>query len=208
MPKATLKHKLALMGLYGVAYYFLYTLPNLTLYHTASYLPLTWIDHAVPLIPWTFLVYTSDYLLALIVIILIQDKERFNSLARMAFGVLIACGAFFWFFPTVYPRPVYPDLHQPWLQNLLTFVSTYDTPGNCFPSHHIAVTAICTWCVRSFGRRTQMVFILWALLVFASTLTTKQHYVIDIVGGMGVAFAVIFAHRFLYERVAVKPPIH
>jgi hypothetical protein len=56
-----------------------------------------------------------------------------------------------------------------------------DAPTNCFPSLHVGFT---TLAVLSVGSRLRLFYGLWALAVFASVITTKQHYLWDIGGGV------------------------
>jgi hypothetical protein len=180
-----------ILGLFAVAYWVFYVIPNFFSTGPAFELPLLWIDRWVPFLPWSFLVYTSDYFVFAIAILALSRKDEFHSFARLMFGILIICGAFFYFYPTTYPRPPYPD-HQHWfVESVMNFVANADTPRNCFPSMHVALTAGATWALRVKGPKIFLLFTLWSLAVFASTLSTKQHYFLDILGGLVVTSVVI-----------------
>src|SRR4051812_6082269 len=112
MVKTNWKLKLGLFLLFAVGYAFFYILPNFHPLFPPAMLPRLGIDRVVPLIPWTFLVYLSDYAFIFIAISIIHDEEFF-AFARMNFGALVICGAFFLFFPTTYPRPEYPEVANP-----------------------------------------------------------------------------------------------
>ena len=187
----SLGYRLMILGLFAIAYWILYVIPNFFPSQAAVELPLLWIDQWVPFLPWTFLIYTSDYFVFAIAILVLSHREEFHSFARLMFGILLICGAFFYGYPTIYPRPAYPE-HSVWFVNsVMQFVASADTPRNCFPSMHVALTAGASWALRVKGRSTFLLFIIWSLAVFASTLSTKQHYFLDIVGGLLVTATVV-----------------
>lgn len=182
----SLTYRVGAFILFMLVYSVLYVIPNFFLSTPPYELPLLWIDQMTPLIPWTFLIYTSDYLVFVFALILLEQKAHFLSFARMMFGILLICGIFFYTFPTTYPRPLYPEVSNPVIRAVMEFVAAADTPRNCFPSMHVGLTAGATWALRHFGIRIWGPFSLWSLLIFVSTLTTKQHYFLDILGGLGV----------------------
>jgi len=187
------------------AYWVLYVIPNFFSSAPAHQLPLLWIDQAVPFIPWTFLIYTSDYLLFLITILWLSEKERFLSFSRMMFGVLFLCGLFFYGFPTIYPRPDYALFAADSLaEAAMRFIAVADSPRNCFPSMHVGLTAVATWSLRRRGPWTFSLFGLWSLAIFVSTLTTKQHYFIDIIGGFVVMLFVATLEYYFYQREGIS----
>ncbi len=192
------KHKLKLLVLFGVAYQFFYILPNFRPLFPPVRLPLTWIDLATPFVPWTFIIYLSDYLLALAGIALIKNTEDYHSLTRMAFLALMICGTFFLFAPTTYPRPEYPTDAPFFIQMLMDLVASADMPTNCFPSMHVAQAGVFAWASRKLGKKTTILFWLWAILICFSTMTTKQHYFVDIIGGLLVTAMVAFVEWALF----------
>ncbi|GAK55644.1 hypothetical protein U27_02478 [Candidatus Vecturithrix granuli] len=194
-------YKLRLVGLYVLAFGVFYLYPNLFPLFEPVYLPLLAIDVNIPLVPWTFLIYVSDYVLILLVVILLKEREQFVSFARMAFGVLVGCGLFFLFFPTVYPLPPYPDVDNLMVAAVMKFIQIVDQPRNCFPSMHVALTSVSSWAMRSFGRKVHLIFWIWTFMIYVSTLTTKQHYALDIVGGMGVMLIMILLEKRLFRSI-------
>lgn len=207
MEKCSIKYKLKLFFIFCPFYLFFYILPNFHPKWPPLLLPLLPMEYEIPFLPWTFLLYISDYILVFAVILMHQDKEIFQSFARMAFSVLVFCGLFFIFFPTRYPRPEYPGVDSFLVGLAMTVVGNGDTPNNCFPSLHVAIGGISVWSLRFRGPRVFGLFTFWALLIFTSTLTTKQHYLIDIIGGFAVVLVVVFLEwalfekRFLHDRV-------
>lgn len=152
-----------------------------------AYLPLTDLDRAVPLLPWTLVIYLSDYFFILLVLLSLKKAEAFSSaFYRMIFGVLLSF-VIFLAFPTVYPRPVLPA--DPLWGETFLYLHFLDQPTNCFPSLHVSMTLIAAASMRSWSRSGRMLGWIWALAICISTLTTKQHYAWDVLGGAAVAWA-------------------
>ncbi|MFM8270055.1 MAG: phosphatase PAP2 family protein [Pseudomonadota bacterium] len=200
----SLSYRLGILALFMAAYSVLYVIPNFFLTTAPQELPLLWIDQAIPLIPWTFLIYTSDYFVFVFALFLLSERHKFNSFTRMMFGVLCVCGAFFYGFPTTYPRPEYPAETNWLVGSLMQFISVADSPRNCFPSMHVGLTAVATWSLRHLGLRTLFFFSVWSFAIFVSTLTTKQHYILDILGGLAVMGFIVFLENFIFSRVIVE----
>ncbi len=194
------KYKLRLFVLYAIAYSIFYVYPNFNPLFPPRYLPLTPIDEWMPFLPWAFLVYLSDYILALIPILFIRSRPEFDAFARTVFSVLIVCGLFFYFFPTAYARPDYPEVSNPILGFLMSLVAVADAPTNCFPSMHVATTTVATWATRIWGRKVFALFVFWAILICWSTLATKQHYFWDILGGLSVGVVVAYLDSLIFAK--------
>ncbi len=188
MVKTNPKTKVALFLLFAVGYLLFYVVPNFFPFFQPVMLPKLAIDTATPFLPWTFLIYLSDYLFIYLAILALHGDE-FHAFARQMFAALVMCGAFFIFFPTTYPRPEYPEVSSYLLTLAMYCVKVGDMPTNCFPSMHVALTGICMWNLRAKTRPVFLISLAWTIAIFISTLTTKQHYFVDILGGVGIIVA-------------------
>lgn len=202
------KRKFKLFAWFLLGYGIFYIFPNFYAPWTPSLLPLTWIDRNVSFLPWTFLIYTSDYLLIFLSILIINEESYFLRFSRMMFATLVICGFFFLAFPTTYPRPAYPISNQWMVQAAMDLVYVADTPNNCFPSMHVALTSVSAWSLRGCAPKYFKVFVIWALAIILSTLTTKQHYFVDILGGLGVLVGVVaLEEKFFFHYLRDFPKI-
>lgn len=163
--------------------YGLYQVTNHWPHAERSTLPLTWLDHALPLLPWTVWPYL---LLAgcIFLLLLVKDAAVFRrALAALAAGYSINL-LIFAVWPTMLPRDGMPDgLHGAgfaWLYSM-------DSPANCFPSGHITAPLIAFHALAV--ERPQHRWWLWAVfaLLCPTILTTKQHYAADLAGGVATA---------------------
>jgi hypothetical protein len=158
-------------------------------------LPLTALDEAIPFWPGTvvpyFLLIGGMYLPALV-----PDQALFRrSLAALTVATVVNTLCFA-LMPTIYPRPPLPE-DTGFPVSWYCWLTTIDTPANCFPSGHITAPAIGCWAVATQWPRCRPW--LWGgfALLALSVLTTKQHYVVDILGGAGTAWLGLRATRWL-----------
>ena len=81
-----------------------------------------------------------------------------------------------------------------------------DSATNLFPSIHCLVSWFCFIGIRgqkSIPRAYRIFSCVFAVLVFVSTQVTKQHYIIDVIGGIAVAEAAYYLthHTQFYRSV-------
>jgi hypothetical protein len=148
------------------------------------------LDRLIPFVPWTVSIYFACYLFWAVNYILCarQDKAfayRFFSADFLAKGVCLLC---FLLLPTTNIRPEVAA--QGFWNGVMTFLYQSDAADNLFPSIHCLTSWFCYIGVR--GRmdipRWYRRFSFWmAVAVFLSTLTTKQHVLVDVVGGILLA---------------------
>ncbi|HEY6402922.1 MAG TPA: phosphatase PAP2 family protein, partial [Blastocatellia bacterium] len=83
------------------------------------------------------------------------------------------------------------------------FLYSIDSAANCFPSLHVALAWLSALGLRDERRRAGALAMVWAALISISTLTTKQHYFADLVGGGALAF---FCRWLIREQISFKEP--
>lgn len=177
-------YKLKIFLIYIVIYHICYILPNFYPLYQPIQLTFFNFESSIPLIPWSFLIYLSIYINIVVSIYMMNEIEVFHSYARAVLILLCVCGSFFLIFPTAYPRPPYPHVDNGLVYFGMNLVSNGDSPNNCFPSFHISYALVNWWWMRKVLPKYGFFFFLWAVAIMVTTLTTKQHYFIDIIGGM------------------------
>ena len=123
----------------------------------------------------------------------------------------MVCLFFFVFVPTTNVRPEVTGIS--FADNLMRMLYSIDQPPNLFPSIHCLVSWFCFIGIKDrtdipvWYKSFSCVF---AILIFISTQVTKQHYLIDIAGGVllaEVTFRIsrrVQAYRYVqkfYERI-------
>lgn len=201
-------YKLSWFAVFAVAYVVFYSYPNFYPRVTPHLLAQTAWEVQIPFLPWTFLVYCSDYVLAALVIARLNTPSSFHALVRRAFGALVLSGVVFWVYPTAMERPAFMASGSSFIDAVVRFTQAVDAPTNCFPSLHIGFTGLAIACLYPLSRPLFWGFLGWGLAITVSVLTTKQHYFWDIPGGLGLVFLVLALERFALSFAWLRSRIY
>jgi hypothetical protein len=151
----------------------------------------TWLDTAIPFIPESIFVYMPAYLMGFILLLFLVNHGRaFRSAAFTLVLFNLLAIPFFVLMPIASPRPVLSgDLSG--TLGLVNLLYSVDTPYNTFPSLHVSCSSFVAYVLS----RTQKTHLGWVLAasIWVSILTMKQHWAIDLAGGLvlcGVGVAV------------------
>ena len=85
-------------------------------------------------------------------------------------------------------------------KDIIRMMYSIDPPNALFPSMHCFVSWMCVVGLRGkpeFSRRYRIISVIAAILVFISTVTTKQHVIIDAVAAVALAEFVWFVAKFI-----------
>jgi membrane-associated phospholipid phosphatase len=171
----------------------LYQLPvRLQIRPTIS-LDQSFVDAWIPFLQGTIWIYLSEYLLLVLAVWLpVSDVERSHAFYGLVLASVLGLAVF-----TLWPTAVAtqsPSFAGP-TGLLWRWLYLVDTPANALPSLHAANTCIAGLCLFRSGRPWRLAAPVWGALILVSTLTTKQHYAIDIAGGIALAILCIFLVR-------------
>ena len=165
-------------------------------------------DRAVPFIPETVWIYISEYLFFVAVYVSCRDMVNANKYLYSFLALQVVSVGIFVAWPTTFPRELFPlpeDLDR------FTYFAFHtlrqsDTPANCCPSLHVSSVFLSTYIFLDDQRRKFPFFFIWGLLIAASTLSTKQHYLVDIIAGflMSVLFYWVFHRLIPYRALQAK----
>jgi membrane-associated phospholipid phosphatase len=87
--------------------------------------------------------------------------------------------------------------------SIYTQINLYVPPYNAFPSLHVAISTVCAlgyWSVKSKLFKSMAI---WTILIIISTVLTKQHYFLDILGGLLLATVTFYISRVLFKSEQV-----
>ena len=170
----------------------------------STYFLETAIDDWIPLVPGFVFPYVSLYLLLVLSVWrFFKAETRIFSLAALAVCIdLVLSDIFYIFFQTRIERPVVsgPDVSS----DILRWIYSIDEPFNAFPSLHTSSAVLCTLLWRRVGSRFWPIILVWAVFIVASTVLTKQHYIVDIFGGIAVGIVSYYVATKLVRSVS-KP---
>lgn len=148
------------------------------------------IDRKVPFIPEFIYIYFLCYIFWVVNYIMMAHlgKESFYKFFVADIMSRFVCLFFYIVLPTTNVRP--EVVGTDFSSQLVRFLYEMDKPANLFPSIHCLVSWFCYIGIR--GRKEipkwyQVFSCVVAILVFISTQVTKQHYIVDVVGGVALA---------------------
>lgn len=151
----------------------------------AASLPLLLVDRFVPFTGWTVWIYHTQFFFLLFGVRALKSAATIcRTLYSMAFASLMSFCVFF-LYPTTLPRSTV-EAAGPTAQ-AFRFLYSIDTDSNCFPSLHVALACLIAFGIKEERSRFRACAIVWAGLICLSTMTTKQHYFVDVIAGLCVA---------------------
>lgn len=169
---------------------------HLIINHTV--LPYILYEDKIPFLPWTIIIYLSLFVQCLLVISVIK-REHLKRVFIILSSMILICVTLFIVFPTGYPRIAYLSTNK-----LLTLFRFIDNPVNCFPSLHVCSTLLFAYFFEKYSQVTdktyKLLFWFWSILIIISTLTTKQHYLIDIFASMSITAIIMFIDNKIKSR--------
>ena len=167
---------------------------------------MTRLDRIIPLVPWTAWFYEPFYV-SIFLIGVVGFRSRFlyrRTLACVCANIVLAALGHY-FVRAEYPRPLLPapaDLST----SFLGFVYQIDPSGNVFPSLHVAHTFMITFLLSLERPRLGRLLLVMSILLALSTLTTKQHFIADVLAGLAMAFlARAWVNRELLRLFSATP---
>ena len=145
----------------------------------------TWVDRAIPFTPQWEYVYAWFLLFAFLPLAVIRDPRLFRRVAFAYLSMYAIGNSIFLLFPTRIARtPVTGGSFLEWGIRLSHWL---DGPYNCFPSMHVCGAVLAALCVLRTDPLVGGIAGTWALLIAASTLALKAHFLADVVAALVLA---------------------
>lgn len=165
----------------GASTLILYQLSNRVHLFEPAYLRFDPIDQIIPFWPWTIWVYFTEYIIFICAYFGLKSNELVTKYFYAYMTILLLSVVVFIFFPVTFPREDYLIETTSFSTFALNFLRTYmDSPANCLPSLHVSSCFISSFCFWQESKKKAILYTLWSILVSISTMTTKQHYFIDV----------------------------
>ena len=159
------------------------------------------LDRMVPFQPVWVSVYVLSYPFWVVSYALTARESSREDWFRFVFADMLSrliCGIIFLAYPTTNVRP--DILGDGFWDTLMGLIYSLDPPLNLFPSIHCLASTMSWLGIRKctgipvWYRNFTLVF---ALLIFASTLFTRQHCIADVAGGVLIAAGCFWIGRRL-----------
>lgn len=148
------------------------------------------LDNRIPFLPIFIVPYLGYFVWIVYSIFLLWRTEYLNKYFISYIVSYLIAGLFWYFYPNGVKRPLIKD--KSILNRITSYVYSIDEDTNGFPSAHIFGTLICSFFVFLVLPNYWPVILGVTFLISVSTLFTKQHYIIDILGGIIVFVLSVF----------------
>jgi len=154
---------------------------------------------------WIYHTFLPVILVTLI--FMLKKKELFFSAIFSLLIATIILSIFYIFFPSFYPRDNFVD-NSTFSGFLVEITRKIDGAQNTFPSSHVTFSWLMVFFIglSACAKKNKWIYIgyfIWALLISISTLTIKQHYIIDVFSGIGLALlCYYFSKAIVFDRLA------
>jgi|SRR3989339_854353 len=155
-------------------------------------------DDSIPFIPIFIIPYLGYFIFIILTIILLWNTKYINNFFITYIISYILSGLFWYFVPNGVKRPkIYKkDIFS----KLTSLIYKYDDDTNGFPSAHVLASFICSYFLLMAFPEWSLIIWIINFLICISTIFVKQHYVLDILGGI-IFFLISIWARSLFIAV-------
>jgi len=177
-----------LFGLWAGGYFLV---GRLTEFDQAAQLT-TRFDQSIPFAPKFVWFYMMIYPIFLIPFLNVHDRQFFKLMAYAYTTVMVICYTIFFVFPVAMDRPAFEVVDfSTWA--LQKFYNN-DPQVNCFPSTHVTMAMLASLMLYEINRAQGIFCVALTLVIAASTVLIKQHYIADVLVALVIATLVYYAY--------------
>jgi len=157
-------------------------------------------EKQIPFIPWSFYVYSLAYPFPAI-LLFVCDHSQIKKIVLTFIGVSLIHYIIFLLFPISYPfRPELSAESQDWTINLIHQFYGFDSTLNSFPSIHVSFVMMTYYFLRQMKSEWTRLGYALAYTISISTILVKQHYIVDVLGGLIIAYIISKLTRLPYRN--------
>jgi membrane-associated phospholipid phosphatase len=193
MKEAKAHHKM-LAAIVMFSYFLIGYLTVMYLPRYASFYAETFIDEITPFIPFFIIFYSFVYLFAVMPVLLVKEKKELYWLAINYFLLMTASFLIFLLLPIAQKPHIFASTDI--FSRLVQLFGMTDTGFNNFPSLHVSASTFAYLFINDKSKKLGRYLLPILILSILSTLFIKHHLVIDVIGGLGMAFL----FRYFYKK--------
>lgn len=158
------------------------------------------VDDRIPFVPWTVSIYYVCFIFWVINYTNILRTEPEGTYRYMCAEILgkVICFVCYVLIPTVMIRPEVTG--EGFFPDIIRMMYAIDPPNALFPSMHCFVSWMCVVGLRGkkeFSLSYRATSVVMAIAVFVSTVTTKQHVIVDAFAAVALAEFTWFIAKFV-----------
>ncbi len=159
-------------------------------------LPLAF-DQQIPFLSIFLIPYLAMYVVESLPYFVIREVAYLRRITLAYLAVMLVTFAIFAFFPVRMLRP--EIVPASFLDSAVLLLYRLDFPYNTFPSLHASLTFLAGLVIYRIHQTEGTIVLLLAGLISLSTLFIKQHYVLDVLGGIALALLI---HKIVLRTAA------
>jgi membrane-associated phospholipid phosphatase len=156
--------------------------------------------------PWTAVIYMiGGVIFPLVPFLYYRSWRGIAFVMACVTAASLMSFAIYWAWPVSMVRPAFAGGTVG--ERLMLWVFSVDKPGNCFPSLHVIFAVLGAHLIdrAGVGRAARWFWWAFAAAVCVTTVTSGQHYLIDVPGGAAVALAGYTAGHRLVPPARLHP---
>lgn len=192
--KNPLKFIIAVYAVYLVWFFSMEKLPNRNYHIVYSKL-----DDYIPFYKPAILIYSSWFLMLVIPFVYLLKRKSYDDLYNIIipmFAAMFISLIIYVIYPTALDIRVTDITGNDICSWIIRKIQQVDAPNNVCPSIHVSTTVIIYNQFRKIlkdNKKSKAFFLLWSVGICISTMLVKQHSIIDVVCGIILAYAILFA---------------
>lgn len=187
-----------LLSLLVIALFYLYLPINRAYGEVISFR--SFVDSWIPLSTFFVIPYISYFIFLIFSWAFFIKYKFFLLLSQTLIAVIIStifAYIFYFVFQNSVDRPVIESKNI--FDSIYLGINSQVPPYNAFPSLHVAISAICLLAYRQLKAKIYPWMVVWVFLIIISTVLTKQHYFLDIIGGLILALVSFKTAKHILE---------
>ena len=152
--------------------------------------PWTSIDRAIPFVPFFMIPYLLLIPLLAVPLVVVKSDKRTKRGVEAYFGVILTSFLIFVLIPMKMDRSEYVEQipESGIVRSAVEWLWSIDLPYNTFPSLHISLVCIAAMIIYNERKIYGILMILGATMLTISTFLAKQHFIVDAIGGIILAW--------------------
>ena len=140
------------------------------------------LDDKIKALPLSIIPYALQIPFIIFTYFQIQTTQITNSFYLSVIIANVSATIFWYFVPNGVKRQ--PLTEKSFFSKIINFVYRHDNDTNGFPSAHVYISLLCAYYLSISFTSLNIIWVTIGILISASTIFTKQHYLIDILGGV------------------------
>ena len=153
----------------------------------------------IPFIPFFIIFYVLTYITAAMPYFVVKDIYDYRRIALAYLSIIFVSSIIYLIYPV---ETIRPEINGRGLfLGIVSQIYSIAKPYNLFPSLHVSLSALSTLICLKHNKIVGYILIVLLFLISLSTLFVKQHYLVDIIFAIFLAF--LSYYLFLFKKVVI-----